>query len=107
MGNIRWSALSVSETMDKAEAEIENIFEPLMRARNIVREAAQLPKLPDYMVSRLISLKSEIENITGVDLQRRGSRVLAKLQGVRDDLPDGAVEAEVAATKWGKTGSLL
>lgn len=104
---IRWSAVAVSESMDKVEAEIENIFEPLWRAHTIVKETAHLPNLPDYMVSRLSSLESEILNITGVDLQRHGSRVLAKVAGVRDDLPEGSVEAEKNATKHGKTHSLF
>lgn len=107
MGNIKWSALSVSEAMDKAEAEIEEIFEPLWRANAIVKEAQQIPKLPDYMIQRLSTLQCEIQNIVGVDLQRHGSRVLDKVHGVRDTLPEGAVEAEVAAGRWGKTESLL
>jgi len=107
MGHIKWSALSVSEAMDKAEAEIENIFEPLWQAHNIVTEAANIPNLPAYMLQRISTLDAEIHNIVGVDLQRHGSRVLDKIHGVRDTLPEGSVEMERKAIQWGKTGSLL
>lgn len=107
MGNIRWSALSVSEAMDKAEAEIEEIFEPLWRAYNIAKEAGCIPNLPQYMQQSLTGVCGEIHRITGYDLQRRGSGLLDQIKRVRGDIPEGAIEAEVAAGRWGKTESLL
>lgn len=104
---IRWSALSVSEAMDKVEAEIEEIFEPLWRANAIVKDTQQIPDLPDYMIQRLGTLQDQIQNIVGVDLQRHGSRVLNSVQSVRNTLPEGAAEMEQKSAQWGKTKSLF
>jgi hypothetical protein len=107
MGKIRWSAVSVSQAADNAAKEIEAIFEPLWKADKTIRDAMEIENLPDYITSRLISIDSEIRRITGVNLQRDGSALLGCIARLRDDIPEGAVEAEQAATRHGKTGSLF
>jgi hypothetical protein len=107
MGNIRWSAVAVNEAMKKVEKEIEPIFEPLWRADAMVKEAMNLPNLPDYMKQALSGLQGQIHTITGYDLQKRGSRLLDSIHYVRGKLPEGSVEAEEKATRHGKTHSLF
>jgi hypothetical protein len=104
---IRWSAVSVSEAMDKVDKEIEPIFEPLWRADAIVREAMNLPNIPDYMKQALLGLQGQIHMITGYDLHKRGSRLLDSIHYVSSKLPEGSVEAEKHAIRHGKTGSFL
>jgi hypothetical protein len=107
LGNIKWSALSVSQAMDKVEKEIEAIFEPLWRAEAIVRENMGLPNLPDYMKSSLSRLQGEIYNITGHNLQKHGSRLLDSIHMVRNDLPEGSVEAEIHRKRHGETATMM
>jgi hypothetical protein len=104
---IRWSAVSVSEAMDKVDKEIESIFEPLWRAAKIVRDAKEIPDLPDYMKHSLNGALSEIERITGVNLEKYGSSLTNAIARVRSDIPEGAIEAEKQTTRHGKTGSFL
>lgn len=107
MGHIRWSALSVDQALGKINTTVEPIFEHLWRADAIVQEALKLPNLPDYMHQYLNGVKFEIRRITGSDLQHHGSTLLGCIDRVHMNLPDGSVEAEVAAAKHGKTDSLL
>jgi hypothetical protein len=107
MGNIRWSALSVSQAVDKLNVAVEPIFEHLWRADAIVKEAMQLPNLPDYMKQSLSGVLHEIHRVAGTDLQHHYSQLLNSIDRVHHDLPDGSVEAEVAATKHGKTESMV
>lgn len=107
MGHIRWSALSVNKAMDEVATQIEAIFEPLWRADRMMKEAMEIPNLPDYMKSSLIGVEAEIHNITGYDLQRHGSRLLNSIARVRRDIPEGSIEAEQNATKHGKTEKLF
>ena len=107
MGHIRWSALSVSQAVDKLNVAVEPIFEHLWRADAIAKEALLIPHLPDYMKQSLGGVIGEIHRITGRDLQHYGSALLNQIDRVHSDLPDGSAEAEVAATKHGKTESLV
>jgi len=104
---IRWSAVSVSESMDNVEKEIEDIFEPLWRAHKIVRETMLLPNLPKYMKIYLAGVMFEIHNITGDNIQRHGSRILNRISMVRNNIPEGEIEAEKEATRHGKKYNLF
>jgi hypothetical protein len=107
MGHIRWSALSVSQAVDKLNTTVEPIFEHLWRADAIAKEALLIPNLPDYMLQSLRGVQGEIHRITGMNLQHNGSALLNQIDRVHRDLPDGSVEAEVGATKHGKTESMV
>jgi hypothetical protein len=107
MGNIRWSAVAVNAAMGKVEKEIEPIFEPLWRADKIVRDAMEIPNLPDYMKQALSGVQYRIHEITGMNLDKYGSQILGSIHYVRGKIPEGAIEAETAATKHGVTGNIF
>ena len=96
---IKWSAVEVSEAMDKVEAEVNKAMPFLEMARTIAQEARRISNLPQYINQRLLRLdylvagtKSELKNC---------------IDSVRASIPDGAIEAERQATKNGKTEKLM
>ncbi len=95
---IKWSALKVSEEMDKAEELINKAEIPLKLAKLEVTEARSLPHLPQYMDTRLISLISQIERI---------DKIKSVLQSIRDDIPQDALEEERKLAEYGSQQSLV
>ena len=95
---IKWSAVKVSEAIDKVEQQV-TLAEPFLdEAKARVTEARGIPNLPDYMDSRLVSLISQIERIDNVK---------RAIESARDAIPDGAIEEEQRNTKHGRTQSLI
>ncbi len=82
---IKWSPLRVSEAMDMVEEFVNQAAEPLEQAKIVANEARNIANLPQYLGQRLIRLIIDIERIDYI----RNS-----INAVRNDLPDGAVEAE-------------
>ena len=95
---IKWSALRVSEEMDKAEKFIKEAETPLRLAKLVVAEARRLPNLPQYMDTRLISLISQIERI---------DKIKSVLQSVRDDIPQADLEKERKLAEYGSQQTLV
>jgi len=95
---IRWSAVKVSEAMDEVEAQISLADQFFAEARKKANEARKIPNLPQYIDHRLIGLISEIERI---------DRIKDRIQSVRKDIPDGAIEAERESQKYGSQKSLI
>ena len=95
---INWSAAKVSEAMDMAEEFVNQADEPLEQAKIVATEARKIAKLPLYVNDRLIRLISQIERIDNV----KGA-----IQSVRQAIPDGAIEAERGALKYGNIPSLV
>jgi len=95
---IRWSAVKVSEAMDEVEAQISLADQFFVEARKKANEARKIPNLPQYIDHRLIGLISEIERI---------DRIKDRIQSVRKDIPDGAIEAERESQKYGSQKSLI
>jgi len=62
---IRWNALKVSEAADRVEELINLASGPLEQARIVVKEAKQLPNLPQYVEQGFASILTEIERVTG------------------------------------------
>jgi len=83
---IRWSAVKVSEAMDDVEA------------RKKANEARNIPNLPQYIDHRLIGLVEEINRI---------DRIKDRIESVRCDIPDGAIEAERESQKYGSQQSII
>ena len=90
---IKWSALRVSEAMDMVEEFVNKAAEPLEQAKIVATEARNIANLPQYLDQRLVRLIIDIERIDYI----RNS-----INAVRNDLPDGAVEAEVKSASYGK-----
>ena len=95
---IKWSAIKVSEAMDDIERQI-NLAESFLAEARVKAEAARaIADLPQYVDQRLIRLTCDIERI---------DYVRTSIKAVRNDLPDGAVEAERERLKNGSQQSLI
>ncbi len=95
---IKWSALRVSEAMDMVEEFINQAAEPLEQAKIVTSEARNIANLPQYLDRRLVRLIIDIERIDYI----RNS-----INAVRNDLPDGAVEAEKKSESHGRQPVLV
>jgi hypothetical protein len=95
---IKWSALLVSEAMDMVEEFVNQAADPLAQAKIVANEARNIPKLPQYLNQRLVHLVCDIERI---------DYIKSAIKAVRDDLPDGAVEAERRTASHGRQPVLV
>ncbi|MDD5511725.1 MAG: hypothetical protein PHI12_13080 [Dehalococcoidales bacterium] len=95
---IKWSVLMVSEAMDMVEELVSQASEPLERAKIVTNEARNIPNLPQYLDQRLVRLVCDIERI---------DYIKSSIKAVRNDLPDGAVEAERRIASHGRQPVLV
>ena len=95
---IKWSALLVSEAMDMVEEFVSQAQGPLERAKIVANEARNIPNLPQYLDQRLVRLVCDIERI---------DYIKSAITAVRNDLPDGAVEAERRTASHGRQPALV
>ena len=95
---IKWSILRVSEAMDMVEGFINQAAEPLEQAKIVANEARNIASLPQYLDQRLVRLIIDIERI---------DYVRTSVKAVRNDLPDGALEAEKRAESHGQQPVLV
>ena len=95
---IKWSALRVSEAMDMVEEFVNQAAEPLEQAKTVTNEARNILNLPQYLDQRLVRLIIDIERIDYI----RNS-----INAVRNELPDGAVEAEKKTESHGRQPVLV
>jgi len=95
---IKWSALRVSEAMDMVEEFISQADEPLDQAKIVAREARNIVNLPQYLDQRLVRLIIDIERIDYIK-----NSIIA----VRNELPDGVVEAEKKSESHGRQPALV
>ena len=95
---IKWSAAKVSEAMDDVEAQISLAEQFFVEARKKANEVRNIPDLPQYIDHRLIGLVEEINRI---------DRIKDRIESVRRDIPDGAIEAERESQKYGSQQSII
>jgi len=95
---IKWSALRVSEAMDMVEEFISQATEPLEQAKLVANEARNIANLPQYLDQRLTRLIIDIERIDYI----RNS-----IKAVRNELPDGELEAEKKSESYGRQPVLV
>jgi len=95
---IKWSPLRVSEAMDMVEEFINQAAEPLEQAKIVASEARNIANLPQYLDQRLARLIIDIERI---------DYIRASINAIRNDLPDGAVEAERKSESHGQQPALV
>ena len=95
---IKWSALRVNEAMDMVEEFVNQADGPLEQAKIVANEARNIANLPQYLDQRLIRLIIDIERI---------DYIRASIKAVRNDLPDGAVEAERKSESHGRQPALV
>jgi len=84
--------------MDMAEEFIKEADLPLEQAKIVATEARRIANLPQYLDQRLIRLISDIKRI---------DYVKASIKAVRNDIPDGTIEAEQKALEYGSQQSLV
>jgi hypothetical protein len=82
---IKWSAVKVSEAMDKVEHQISLADAFLCEAKAKVEATRKIADLPQYVDQRLVRLICDIERI---------NNVRSAIEAVRKSIPDGAIEAE-------------
>ena len=95
---IKWSALMVSDAMDMVEEFVNQASDPLEQAKIVANEARNIPNLPQYLDQRLVRLVCDIERI---------DYIKSAIKAVRNDLPDGAVEAERKSESHGRQPVLV
>ena len=95
---IKWSALRVSEAMDMVEGFVNQAAEPLEQAKIFANEARNITNLPQYLDQRLVRLIIDIGRI---------DYIRTSINAVRNDLPDGAVEAEKKLESHGRQPALV
>ena len=95
---IKWSALMVSEAMDMVEEFVNQAVDPLEQAKIVANQARKIPNLPQYLDQRLVRLVCDIERI---------DYIKSAIKAVRNDLPDGAVEAERRIANHGRQTVLV
>ena len=95
---IKWSVVKVSEAMDEVEAQVILADQFIAEAKTKAEAAKRISNLPQYMehrISRVIDQLERMENIKSA------------ITSVREDIPDGAIEAEREQAKHGTTSSLI
>ena len=95
---IRWSAVRVSDAMDDVEAQISLAEQFFAEAKEKAEEARKIANLPQYIDHRLIGLVEEINRI---------DRIKDRIESVRRDIPDGAIETERESQRYGSQQSLI
>jgi len=95
---IKWSALKVSEAMDEVEHQVLLADQFIVEAKAKAREAKKIANLPQYMEQRLNRL---------IDQLQRMEYIKGAIEAIRNDIPDGAIEAERGQSKYGSQQSLV
>jgi len=96
---IKWSAVKVSEAMDKVEFQLACAQPFIDQALATVQEARRIPNLAGYMDDRLARVEW--------DIKEKFNRIKAGVESVRQSIPDGAIEAERENFRHGSTPSLI
>ena len=109
---IKWSALKVSEAADKIEEFVKQAAEPLEKARDVAKEANNLPDLPQYMTQDFNSILMELERVTGGerswgDEVHYDGSIQRNIDRLRGDIPKDALQSEQTRQKYGSTQSLV
>ena len=109
---IKWNALKVREAADKIEEFVNQAAEPLEKARDVAKEANNLPDLPQYMTQDFNSILTEIERVTGGerswgDKDHYDGSIQRNIDRLRGDIPKDALQSEQTSRKHGSTQSLI
>ncbi len=96
---LKWNALRVIEAVDAAEKHIKAIAEPLKCAEEVIKEASQIPNLPQYIEQRFRTLIDQIQQTPRV-LQNR-------IDSIRGDVPKEAVESDKRIEAQGSRPTML
>jgi len=103
---IKWSALLAKEAADMIEQYVNQAVEPLECAREVAKAAGEIEDLPQYMEHHFLVLVMEINRAIGGGHEGEG-RLKARIQSIRDSIPDDALEAEQKRRQLGEQKSLV
>ncbi|GAI85423.1 unnamed protein product [marine sediment metagenome] len=95
---IKWSATKVSEAMDEVENQVILADQFIAEAKVKAEAAKKIPNLPQYMEQRFNRLIDQLD---------RMEYIKGAIKAVRNDIPDGAIEAEREGLRHGSTQSLM
>ena len=95
---IKWSATKVSEAMDEVEAQVLLVDQFIAEAKAKVEAAKKIPNLPQYLEHRFLRL---------IDQLNRMEYIKGAIKRVRNDIPDGAIEAEREGLRHSSTWPLM
>ena len=95
---IKWSAVKVSEAMDEVEQQVILADQFIAEARVKVAQAQKIANLPQYIDQKLSRLDDQLGRLESIK---------QAITRVREDIPDGAIEAEQASQRHGSTQSLM
>jgi len=95
---IKWSAVKVVRAMDEVEHQVALAEDFIAEAKTRAGNAKGIANLPSYLDQKLNRLIFTIERIESVK---------DAIKGVRDAIPDGAVEAEQKRTRYGQQQGLV
>jgi len=84
--------------MDEVEAQVILADQFITEAKAKAEEAKKIPNLPQYMEQRLNRL---------IDQLGRMVYIKGAIEAIRNDIPDGAIEAERKQVKYGSQQSLV
>jgi len=84
--------------MDEVEQQVNLADQFLTEAKAKAEKARSIAHLPEYISQRLVTLIGDIERIDSVR---------SRIESVRKDIPDGAIEAEKEKHKYGDQSSLV
>ena len=83
---IKWSAVRVSEAMDKVELQLTCAQPFIDQALATVQEARRIPNLAGYMDESLARVEW--------DIKEKFNRIKVGIESVRKSVPEGAIEEE-------------
>ena len=96
---IKWSAVRVSEAMDKVELQLTCAQPFIDQALATVQEARRIPNLAGYMDEHLARVEW--------DIKEKFDRIKVGIESVRKSVPEGAIEEERKRLKHGSQQSLI
>lgn len=103
---IKWNPLKVNEAMDRVEEQVNQVIEPLEKARIVAREALNIPNLPQYVTQHINRIIGDIDQAVGGSQWNTTGRLKVGIQSVRNDLPKEAIEEEKKKLESGSQLSL-
>ena len=95
---IKWSAVKVSEAMDEVEQQVLLADQFIAEAKTKAEAAKRISNLPQYMEQRISRLIDQLD---------RMEYIKSAITSIREDIPDGAIEAEQSNLRHGSTQSLI
>ena len=95
---IKWSAVKVTESMDEVEHQIVLAEQFLDQAKLLAGQSIGIANIPDYMKQRIRRVAYTID---------RTSEIREAITSVRNTIPDGAVEEEREARRYGSQQQLV